>query len=56
MNDKAKELRREYKRKWNANNKDKVKAAQERYWERKAAERERTDLYERFPGKQQGAD
>ncbi len=34
--EKAAELRREYKRKWNRANKDKVKAAQERYWQRKA--------------------
>lgn len=40
MNDKAKELRREYKRAWNKKNKDKVKAANERYWEKKAAEKE----------------
>lgn len=37
MNDKAKEMRREYKRQWNRKNKDKVRAAQERYWSRKAA-------------------
>lgn len=36
MNEKAKEARRAYKREWNRKNKDKVKAAQERYWERKA--------------------
>lgn len=36
MNEKAKAMRREYKRKWNAANKDKVKAAQERYWNRLA--------------------
>lgn len=36
MNDKAKEMRREYKRAWNRANKDKVKAAQERYWNKKA--------------------
>lgn len=38
MNEAAKEARRAYKREWNRKNKDKVKAAQERYWERKAAE------------------
>ena len=38
MDERAKELRREYKRKWNRANKDKVKAAQERYWQRKADE------------------
>lgn len=37
MNDKAKEMRREYKREWNRRNKDKVKAAQERYWNKRAA-------------------
>ena len=36
MNEKAKQTRREYKRAWNRKNKDKVKAAQERYWNRKA--------------------
>lgn len=35
---KADELRREYARKWRAANPDKVKAAQERYWLKKAAE------------------
>ena len=37
MDERAKELRRAYKREWNRKNKDKVKAAQVRYWERKAA-------------------
>lgn len=37
MEDKAREARRAYKREWNRKNKDKVKAAQERYWSRKAA-------------------
>ncbi len=36
MDEKAKEARRAYKREWNRKNKDKVKAAQERYWKRKA--------------------
>lgn len=31
------EYYREYKRKWNKENKDRVKAAQARYWEKKAA-------------------
>lgn len=43
MNDRAKEARRAYKREWNRNNKDKVKAAQERYWNRKAAALEKND-------------
>lgn len=40
MNEKALELRREYKRQWNRRNPDKVKASQEKYWERKAAQAE----------------
>ena len=32
----AREARRAYSRKWQANNKDKVKASKERYWEKKA--------------------
>ena len=36
MDEKAAEARRAYKREWNRKNKDKVKAAQERYWKRKA--------------------
>lgn len=38
MNDRAAEARREYKRKWAKDNPDKVKAQQERYWTKKAAE------------------
>lgn len=38
MTEEAKAARRAYKRSWNAANKDKVKAAQARYWEKKAAE------------------
>ena len=38
MTEQAREQRRAYKREWNRKNKDKVKAASERYWERKAAE------------------
>lgn len=36
MTEQAKEMRRAYKREWNRRNPDKVKAAQERYWIRKA--------------------
>lgn len=36
LSDAAKEARNAYKRAWNAKNKDKVKAATARYWERKA--------------------
>ena len=38
MSKAAKDARRAYHKAWNAANKDKVKAAQQRYWERKAAE------------------
>lgn len=41
LSEKAKELRRSYKREWNARNRDKVYAAQQRYWERKAREAEK---------------
>ena len=42
MDEKAKAARRAYKREWNRRNRDRVKAAQERYWTRKAAA-EQTD-------------
>ena len=42
MTDKAKEARRAYKREWNRRNPDKVKAAQERYWNRKAQQAQQT--------------
>lgn len=38
MNEKALEARRAYKRQWQRDNPDKVKAQQERYWSKKAAE------------------
>lgn len=37
MTEQAKAKRREYKKAWNAANKDKVKAYAQRYWEKKAA-------------------
>ena len=37
MTEQAKEARRAYKRKWSRENRDKVRAQQERYWTRKAA-------------------
>lgn len=46
MDEKAREARRAYKREWNRRNRDKVKAAQERYWSRRAEaaqERQHTD-------------
>lgn len=38
MNDAAKEARRAYKRQWQRDNPDKVKAYQSRYWDKKARE------------------
>lgn len=38
LSDEAKKKRREYCKKWRAENRDKVKANQERYWEKKARE------------------
>ena len=37
----AVEARREYQREWRRKNKDKVKANNRRYWERKAAQERR---------------
>ena len=36
ISDAAKQARREYKREWNKRNADKVRAAQRRYWEKRA--------------------
>ena len=36
LSEAAKRARREYKREWNRRNRDKVKEAQKKYWERKA--------------------
>ena len=38
MTEQAKAARREYKKQWAKNNPEKVKAQQDRYWTRKAAE------------------
>jgi hypothetical protein len=38
MNKKALELKREYYREWRKKNKEKTKAYQDRYWEKKASE------------------
>ena len=40
MNEKALEARRAYKRKWAKDNQEKIRAYQERYWERKAEQGE----------------
>lgn len=49
MNEQAAEARRAYKRKWARENKDKVKAQQERYWTRKAAAAAEATEQEREP-------
>ena len=41
MNENAIKARREYRRKWAKANPDKVKAQQERYWAKRAAEAEK---------------
>lgn len=38
LSEAAKEARRAYKREWNRKNRDKVKAATARYWEKRARE------------------
>ena len=38
LSEEAKEARRAYKRAWNKANPDRVRAAQARYWEKKARE------------------
>lgn len=42
MTEQAKAARREYKREWARKNPDKVKAAQERYWNKRAEAAEKT--------------
>ena len=37
MTEQAKEARREYRREWQRNNPDKVRAYNERYWNKRAA-------------------
>ena len=39
MTEQAKEMRKAYKREWAKKNPDKVKAAQERYWQKKAEQK-----------------
>ena len=40
LNEKAKEQKNAYMKEWREKNKDKVKAAQDRYWEKKFKEKE----------------
>lgn len=43
LTENAAEKRREYKRRWNAENRDKVKEHTRRYWERKVLEEGNSD-------------
>ena len=43
MTDAAAEARRAYKRKWAKENPDKIRAQQERYWNKRAAEMQAAD-------------
>lgn len=51
MTEQAREARRAYKREWNRKNRDKVAAAQARYWDKKAAKAAATDDREQGAGK-----
>lgn len=43
MTDEARAALREYKRKWRAKNKEKIKAYNDQYWQRKADEMKRQE-------------
>lgn len=43
MTEEARNTKREYERKWRADNPDKVRAKNHRYWEKKAAEKREGD-------------
>lgn len=45
MSEAAKKAQREYKREWNRRNKDKVRASQIKYWEKKALEKKAAALH-----------
>ena len=38
MTEEAKQIRREYQKKWRQQNRDKIRKAEERHWEKKAAQ------------------
>ena len=44
LTEQARQARREDKRQWAKRNPDKIRAQQERHWERKAAEQRREEL------------
>ena len=48
-NEKAKEMRREYLNNWRAKNKDKVREANKRYWQRKAEKRLQEENAKKYP-------
>ena len=50
LNEKAREARREYHRRWQQANRDKVKAYQMAYWERRAAELETAEAGQQETG------
>lgn len=53
MNEAAKAARRAYKRKWQRENRDKVKQYQEKYWNRKAQEAAAADSTAGEPAEEQ---
>lgn len=53
MNDTALQARREYYRKWRAENRDKVQAAQERYWTKRAEQRSQAQTVAADPARQE---
>ncbi len=38
MTEEAKQIRREYQKQWRQQNRDKIRKAEERHWEKKAAQ------------------
>lgn len=53
MTKEALEARRAYKREWNRRNPEKIKAAQERYWQKKAAQAAEQDEHKEKEGAQE---
>ena len=47
LSEEAKQAKREYERKWRAENQDKSKAIRQRYWERKAEQAKGEEKNER---------
>jgi len=53
MTEQAKAARREYKRAWAAANPDKVRAQQERYWQRRAQQAQQAEEARQEPDRHQ---